>query len=238
MRKKLIIAALLCIFGISSFAQGLNMGFTMGANFSYLVGKDRIEGSKSRIGICPGILLDIPLVYDSYLELGAIYSQQGVKVKTDEYVRAQVRVIYTEKRDIDYVMIPITWKQKYGDFITQAGPFVSIATKASLTWKADTVTREENTHTVADTAYSFVNKLRPYDVGAYFGIGYQTAISGGLDLFIMANYKLGFFSVENKTKNMYENKILRNQVFSISAGLIFMHNRGSKTYRHHSHRRR
>ena len=80
---------------------------------------------------------------------------------------------------------------------------------------------------------SFVNQLRQYDVGADFGIGYQTSITGGIDLFVGVDYRIGFFSIEDKNKKQINNKKLRNQVFCVSAGIYFVKNRRSKTYRHH-----
>ena len=203
----------------------------MGANFSYLIGDDRIEGSKRRIGMCPGVHVSIPLVYESFLEIGAIYSQQGVTIKTDEQIK-YFRVKYTENRNIDFLIIPITWKQQFGDFYTQLGPYVGIALDASCKWKTDTV-YADSTIRKTGTMKTFVNSLRQYDVGAQFGIGYQTSLSGNIDLFLGVNYKQGFFSVEDKNKKQVNNKKLRNQIFSVTAGIYFVKNRRSKTYRHH-----
>ncbi|MBQ3689421.1 MAG: hypothetical protein II937_06080 [Bacteroidales bacterium] len=244
MRVKFTILFLLAVLNIDVFAQGVSFGITMGVNSSYLIGKDKIEGSKNRLGICPGMFLDIPLVYESFLEIGAIYSQQGVCVKTEPDAPNNVVVKYTELRKIDYLTVPITWKQKFGDFFTQAGPFVSIATNAELTWKKDSILNQSAVKEGEQSSYrfegkkgSFVNNLRQYDVGAMFGIGLQTAITGGMDLFFGASYKIGFFSVETKGKNESRNKILRNQVFSATAGIYFVKSRASRTYRGHSRRR-
>jgi len=230
MCKKFFILVLLIFAFFPVFSQ-INFGVGMGANFSYLIGKDRIEDSKRRIGMCPGVFVDFPLVYESFLEIGAMYSQQGVSIKTEENIRG-VLVKYTENRNIDFLVIPITWKQRFGDFYTQAGPYVGLAMDASLTWKKDSIAKDTSIRTKGTKA-SFVNVLRQYDVGAMFGVGYQNAIARGLDLFIGVNYRMGFFSVEDRNKTQIRNKVLRNQVFSVTAGLFFVKNRSSKTYRGH-----
>lgn len=234
MHIKLIAAAILCALSICSSAQSLNFGVTMGANFSYLVGRDKIDNSKPRTGVCPGLLLDIPLALDSYLEIGALYSQQGCVVKTDEYGKGSQRIKYTEHWDINYGLLPILWKQRCGDFYTEAGPYAAAAIQAKKTWKRETFDEFDNIDSQEGEEKSFVNNLRPYDVGGMFSVGYQTAISGSLDLFIGANYRLGFFSADSKESgSTVRTKVIKNQVFSVTAGLFMVHNRASKTYRHH-----
>lgn len=230
MYKKIFILFLTVLLSVPALAQ-LNFGVSMGANFSYLIGSDRIEGAKMRMGISPGVHLAIPLVYESFLELGALYSQQGVAVKTDETVRG-IRIKYTENRNIDFLIIPITWKQRFGDFYTKLGPYVGVALDASLTWKKDSISQGNSVRTTG-TKKSFVNDLRQYDVGADLGLGYQTSISGGMDLFIGVNFRKGFFSVEDRNKKQINNKKLRNQVVLVSAGVYFVKSRASRTYRKH-----
>ena len=72
MRSKILIIILLALLSVDCSAQKPIFGMSMGANFSNLIGRDRIEDSKPRIGVCPGINVDIPLVYDTYLEIGCL----------------------------------------------------------------------------------------------------------------------------------------------------------------------
>ncbi|MCQ2975801.1 MAG: PorT family protein [Bacteroidales bacterium] len=229
MRNKTLLIILLAFLAVNSYAQKPIYGISMGANFSNLIGRDKIEDSKPRIGICPGINIDIPLVYETFLEIGAYYSQQGVKVETDEFVKS-VRQKLKVTKYVDYLQIPIYWKQTYGDIYTKIGPFASMAIQASSDWKKDSIAREEMS--VSEGSYaSFINKLRKYDVGAAFAVGLQTSIASNLDLFFDASYKIGFFSVEEKTDT--QKKVLRNQLFSVSVGVYFVQQRHSKIYRRH-----
>ena len=257
MCKRFLILLFAAVYCLDVAAQSVTVGFSMGANFSYLIGRDRVEDSKPRIGVCPAIHLNIPLVYESYLEISAIYSQQGIRIQKDD---AKYRVTerieglpdpalyldtyhykYTEKREIDYLIIPVMWKQKFGDFYTQAGPFVGIPISARNTYKEDYIptynpifndTTKYTTHFEGEKK-TFVNKLRQYDAGAMFAVGFQTSIGNKLDVFVSAGCRFGFFSVEEKEKNMSRSVILRNQVFSLTGGFFLVNNRMSKTYRRH-----
>ena len=229
--KKIFILVITALVGsLNAFSQ-INVGASMGVNFSYLIGDDRIEDATKRIGISPGIHVDIPLVYESFLEISALYSQQGVTIKQD-FMEKYIHVKYRESRNIDFLIVPITWKQQFGDFYTKLGPYVGAALNADLTWKRDSISADTAIRQTG-TEKSFVNQLRQYDVGADFGIGYQTSITGGIDLFVGVDYRIGFFSIEDKNKKQINNKKLRNQVFCVSAGIYFVKNRRSKTYRHH-----
>lgn len=230
MRIKLLTLMMLTLSVLSANAQKPVFGLSMGCNYSNLIGPDKIEESKPRIGICPGINVDIPLAYDVYLEIGAYYSQQGVRVVTDEFIRGTTREHYKITKYVDYLHIPLYWKQSFGDIYTKLGPFASIVIKAQSDWKQEIVYRDSLT-TDEGSYGSFINNLRNYDVGAAFGIGYQTSISRGLDIFFDASYKIGFFSVENKTET--SKRIIRNQFFTFSCGVYFADKRRSKNYRRH-----
>lgn len=241
MYRKLVILSALLLLGMLCDAQSTNVGFSMGANFTNLVGRNRIKDSDPRIGVCPGLHVDFPLAYESWLEVSGVYSQQGVRIKTDGYpLKPQERVKTNITRYVDYLTVPIMWKQSWGDIFTKIGPYAAFAMKATSKLVSDTIRgMEETVHydSSEDTSLlgqsfnqSFINSLRQYDVGACFGIGYSTPLGrSNLDFFIEANYRFGFFSVEDKPKTKAD--ALRNQVFSIRAGFFIVNNRRSNTYR-------
>ncbi|MBQ2098997.1 MAG: hypothetical protein II480_12525, partial [Bacteroidales bacterium] len=105
--------------------------------------------------------------------------------------------------------------------------------KVTINCGADTVVKYDSSKdtTAVGKAFnqSFINKLRKYDVGGAISVGYQTAIGQGLDLFIDATYKIGFFSVEDEPVN--RQATIRNMYFTVSAGLLFVRDRRSRTYR-------
>lgn len=234
MRRDILIFLLVTIFSIDGFAQKARLGINMGPNFCNLVGRDKIDDSKPRIGFYGGLNVDIPLAYDAFLQIGAYYSQQGVKVETDEFVNNDSlntsHYIYSEYKYVDYLHIPIFWKQTFGDVYTKVGPYAAMPIRTKSEYKK----KWENRDTIivhTDTLKAFINNLRRYDVGAAFAVGFQTSISRGLDLFFDASYRIGFFSVEQTSET--SKKIIRNQCFCVSAGVYFVQRRGSRTYRHH-----
>ncbi|MBP5504369.1 MAG: outer membrane beta-barrel protein [Bacteroidales bacterium] len=228
MRNKTLLIILFALIATNCSAQKPVFGLSMGVNRTNLIGRDRVEDSKPRLGMCPGINVDIPLVYDTYLEIGAYYSQQGVSVKTDEFVMASVRQKLKVTKFVDYLQVPLYWKQSFGDIYTKVGPFASMAIRASSDWKKELLYGNDSILVEKGHYNSFIKKLRKYDVGAAFAVGYQTSVSRSIDIFFDASYKIGFFSVEEKTDT--NKKVLRNQVFCISAGVYFQQNRHSKIY--------
>lgn len=229
------------IISLMSDAQSVNVGFSMGANFTNLVGRNRIKDSDPRIGVCPGIHLAIPLVYESWLEISGIYSQQGVRIHSDGFpLRPQDRVKTNITRYVDYLAVPVMWKQSFGDLYTKIGPYAAFAMKATSKMVSDTIYGRDHTGHYDSSKdpspqgeafnQSFINSLRQYDVGAALGIGYSTSLGrSNVDVFIEASYRFGFFSVEDKPKTKAD--ALRNQIFSLRGGFFIVNNRRSSTYR-------
>ena len=261
MYRILSILSLLVVLAQGVLAQSTVIGFSLGANFSNLVGQGKIEGSKPRFGFCPGIVLNFPTALESYLEVGAYYSQQGVNIKSEAYgadydalvpyMGAELYKKYTQQtirtlryktnisKHVDYLCIPVMWKQTFGQLYGKIGPWAAFAVdaysqkKVTINCGADTVIKYDSSKdtTAIGKAFnqSFINKLRKYYVGGAMSVGFQTAIGQGLDLFIDATYKIGFFSVEDEPVN--RQSTIRNMYFTISAGLLFVRDRRSRTYR-------
>lgn len=242
-------------------AQSTVMGFSLGANFANLVGPGKIDGSKPRFGFCPGLVINFPTALESYLEVGAFYSQQGVNIKSEAYGADREALVpymgealykkYTQEtirtlryktnisKHVDYLCVPVMWKQSFGALYGKVGPWAAFALnaysekKVTINCGADTVIKYDSSKdtTAIGKAFnqSFINKLRKYDVGVGISVGYQTAIAQGMDLFIDASYKMGFFSVEDEPLN--RKSTIRNMYFTVSAGLFFVRDRRSRTYR-------
>lgn len=261
MYRILSILSLLLVLAQGAVAQSVHVGFSLGANFANLVGPGKIEGSKPRLGFCPGLVVDFPTAFESYLEVGLFYSQQGVNIKSDDYgvdpktlktymgdslytvftvdrqrtIRSKVNI----SKHVDYLCIPVMWKQSFGSLYGKVGPWASFALnaksgqKVSIYCGSDTIIKYDSSKdtTVVGKAFeqSFINQLRKYDVGLGMSIGYQTAISQNMDIFIDATYRMGFFSVEDKPAN--RKATIRNLYFTISAGIFFVSDRRSRTYR-------
>ncbi len=256
MRRILQILSFLLALTQFVMAQSSNLGISLGANFSNLIGPGKIDGSKPRLGFCPGLVLDIPTAYESYLELGLLYSQQGVTIKDESYDRFEVRQYMTDyeyqkfqnktirfktniSKHVDYITFPVMWKQSFGGLYGKVGPWVSFAVQAESEKKVsvyvgtDTIIKYSSSSdtTAVGKAFnqSFINQLRKYDMGGGISVGYQTSIGQSFDLFIDASYKIGFFSVEDQPTD--RKSVIRNQYFTVSAGVFLVKNRRSRTFR-------
>lgn len=262
MYRILSILAVLMVCLQTASAQSANVGISLGANFSNLVGPGKIKDSKPRLGFCPGVIIDIPTTFESFLELGAFYSQQGVNIKSDEYGADRDNLVpymgkdlfkkYTSdgnhktlrcktniSKHVDYLCIPVMWKQSFGSLYGKIGPWAAFALnaysqkKVTIYCGTDTIIKYDSKKDTTEVGkafnQTFINKLRKYDVGMGMSIGYQTAVAHGMDLFIDATYRMGFFSVENEPLN--RKSTIRNMYFIISAGVFFVSDRKSKTFR-------
>ena len=260
-RRLISILSLLVVLAQGVYAQSTVIGFSLGANFANLVGPGKIEGSKPRFGFCPGIVINFPTAFESYLEVGAFYSQQGVNIKSEAYgadpealipyMGDSLYHVFTVERKrtlryktniskhVDYLCIPVMWKQSFGSLYGKVGPWAAFALnaysgkKVTINCGSDTVIKYDSGKdtTVIGKSFnqSFINKLRKYDVGGAMSIGFQTAIAQNLDIFIDATYRIGFFSVEDEPLN--RKATIRNMYFTISAGLLLVNDRRSRTYR-------
>ncbi len=241
MFKRLVIISALIVLAVTGYAQSTNIGFSMGANFTNLVGRNRIADSDPRIGVCPGFHVEFPLAYLSYLEVSAIYSQQGVRIYSDEFpVKNYIREKTTITRYVDYVNIPVLWKQEFGDLYAKIGPYASLAMKAvskkvsQTTYGRDSIVDYDSSTDTTEIGrtynQSFINSLRQFDVGASMNVGFRTSLGrSNFDFFIEASYKIGFFSVEENPRTKAD--ALRNHIFSVTAGFFIVNNRRSTTYR-------
>ncbi len=208
----------LILVSLNSYSQlKTHFGYTIGGNLSQLNG-DNENNSRNifRTSMFGGLFLDVFIEYHSYIEFGCFYSQQG-GVKKLEYNDIIRRVDYKIKNNVDYIMFPVIWKQQWGDLFTQIGGYGEIAINANSIWQQDYHYLDSVSRTTG-IYKSFTHDLRMYDVGAVFGIGYQSAITYKYDFFINLSYKFGFFPIENNPEDSVD--IMKNRFFTLNIGLI------------------
>lgn len=222
--KLTILFVLIFIFGIKGESQTCT-GFTGGLNFSQFTGLPKydiheFEKKIPRKGIYGGILWDIGVAFETSIETGAFYSQQG-SIYENEYYNFNEKIRYRLYQKADYIIVPLSWKQTWGDLYTKAGIYGAFALPTSEAYfeeiietKTELLTGEPKD---SNLVYSFVENLKSYDIGANFGMGLIYPISDQFDMFFEANYKMGFFPVEIT----YEPKMVKkNWMFTISTGFI------------------
>ena len=254
--KKNILILLFILFIISSnlFSQS-HMGLVGGFNLAQLSGDynnfygdsiilvnkndktDLLRGDsiifKSqnfRPGIYVGLMWDINLKYKTYLQVGVIYSQQGSILKRTYFSASETssqKITYKAYSKINYIMLPLTWKQLWGELYTQVGVFGSIKVQSDSEWKR-TIDLPNAQNIDKYTFPEFEENIRIYDFGVFFGLGFQVPVSHQYDWFLGVSYRQGFFPLQEDVYRAED--VLRNRVFTINTGII-MFGKGGRNKR-------
>ncbi|MBN2664710.1 MAG: hypothetical protein JXR68_13760 [Bacteroidales bacterium] len=228
--KKLILLIVIGFLNYTSIGQA-NTGIIIGGNLSYLTGDltytnelDFIKPQKIlKPGIYTGIFWDIKTGYNSYLQIGGIYSQQGTFYKAQlfrSYIDSMQieKYTYTINSKIDYFKVPILWKQTWGDWYTKLGFWGAYALLKESLWKGY---HDFSGSALTDTGSygSFAVYGRDFDFGVNFSLGFQIPVSQKNDFFVSINYSHGLVafnpSVIKEEEKMY------NRYFTLSTGIIF-----------------
>jgi hypothetical protein len=201
----------------------------MGTNVASLTGDSTELNNKSpRIGLYAGITWDIFINQVTYLQVGVIYSQQGVKFYSDYFYQG----LYNKDEiihKINYLQFPVVVKQLWGNIYTEFGGYLAfIPFTPKSTWIKE-VDYPDSVHTISGSYLSFANSLKIYDIGGIIGLGYQTPVTPQIDGYINFSFKPGFILL-NRPDARPEYK-MRNQVFTVNLGLIFI----GKAARHNSY---
>ncbi|MBN2892809.1 MAG: hypothetical protein JXL97_13150 [Bacteroidales bacterium] len=228
MKRIFTIVIAIIISSLSSFSQS-NTGFTVGSNFSLLTGDSTsLPDAIIKPGFYGGMFWDINTGYKTYIQIGGFYSQQGGKYKY-EYFDFGKKITRTINNKIDYVKIPLMWKQVWGDWYTSIGLYGEIAAVSNSVWTE----RTQNVDTFfikSDTLQSFTNDLRLYDTGFKLALGVQFPINSQYDFFMNIAYNHGFLAINPKAFRI-ENKMY-NRFFTINVGIII----NSNSYKYRSRR--
>ena len=219
--KKIVLISFFFIATLTSFSQ-TNKGFSVGSNFAFLTG-DSIDLPMNHMksGIYAGVFWDITTGYKTYIQIGGFFSQQGAQYK-NEYFDYGKKVTQIIKYKIDYIKIPISWKQVWGDWYTVLGLYGEFAVNSNAIWK-EKIETATDLNIETDTLQSFTNNLRFYDTGVNLSIGVQTPLSNQYDFFFNVAYNHGLLAI-NPSTFLVHNK-MSNRFFSISVGIIL---RGDK----------
>ena len=195
-------------------ASGVSFGIRAGLNLQNINGRDLFD-NKLENKLVPrlqaGVVANIPLADEFYLQPGVLYSGKGAKEKgTDNNVA------------INYVEVPITFLFKpvlgTGHLLLGVGPYVGYAMSGKVT-EPDGDTRKilfENEVTAAQ--YVTNPYLRRLDAGANLLFGYELSSKLSLQL----NAQLGLTKINPAIQDASENNIaLRNTGYGLSLGYRF-----------------
>ncbi len=217
--KKVAVVFLGLIITISVWGQGFT-GIVAGSNMAFLTGDSTSLSKRSpRYGFYGGIMRDIYIDHSTYIQYGVFFSQQGAKYKNEYYYQG---LFYRDikKLNVNYVHVPVVWKQNWDWVYTELGGYLGFTFPglAHATWSQE-IHSAESIDTLGGEYKSFGNNIRFYDVGIVLGLGYQFKINETFDMFFDIRYKPGFIKLY-KGYVPYPEFASRNQVFTLSMGII------------------
>ncbi len=199
------------------------IGFSVGSNFSYLTTDSSSMPIKyGKPGLNTGIFWNIPSGYNSFIEVGGFFSQQGAQFQSETFNNTSSfgiqKEIFTINSNIYYAKVPLIWKQTFGDWYTKLGFYGELAGYKISKWTKIHEFLDTN-YTNTGTYGSFATNLRAFDIGMTMALGVQFNISSQFDFFINASYNIGFLNLtpnEIQAKNQ-----MYNRYFTLSTGIIF-----------------
>lgn len=95
--KRIVLVVLVSFLGFSTYAQGIDLGIKLGANFSKI--SDVNTDLDNKTGFVGGAFLGLNLNEKAGFLVEALYSQQGAKLDVGEF-------------DLSYLNIPVLFKYK------------------------------------------------------------------------------------------------------------------------------
>jgi hypothetical protein len=227
--KKNVLLVLALLGTLSTYAQvnfGVKAGFS-GASVKFkqdgVSNADANEGNKMLPTWHAGLLADIQLAENFYVQPALLYSNKGVKNSSDMTV-AGVTVKSENSLNLTYLELPVNllYKQELGSgkIFGGFGPYVAYGLGGKSKSKVTTGTVE----TSGDVKIKFDGKkdvdiaegdtdfhLKGLDAGANFILGYE--LKNGF--LVSANYSLGLSNIDPNDKSS-----MKNSYFGISLGFI------------------
>lgn len=220
--KKIFFSAALVLAGafITATAQStstgskISVGIRAGVNLQNINGRD-FNDSKLENKLVPrlqgGIVVDIPLADQFYIQPGVLFSGKGAKENGSD-----------NNVNVSYIDVPLTFLFKpllgNGHLLLGVGPYVGFAVAGKVTDPNDNkeTIKFKNTITAAEAITD--PYLRRMDAGANLLFGYE--LSNNLS--IQLNSQLGLAKINPEIEGVSNNNtVLRNTGFGLSLGYRF-----------------
>lgn len=209
-RIVLLTVASFLAFGITAGAQGL--GVNAGVNFFNQTIKadgEKFDDAKIKTGFQIGVDYEIGIAPDFYFAPGLMFATKGAKIQED-FLGDE----YTSKWGLNYLEVPLNLVYKpvlgTGNLIVNFGPYLGygIGGKVKAEFGDEDFEEDINFGSGED------DDLKPFDMGANIGFGYQL----GMGLSFKLNAQLGLINIlpEGDSDNL-----IKNNGFAFSVGYRF-----------------
>ncbi len=218
MRKIILTFITIAAIATLAYSQKAFPGFRLGLNVASFTGDStELDKRLPRYGVTLGVLWDMYLSEDTYLQLGVGYSQQGAEFYSGYFYKG----FYNKDEivhKVDYLIFPVVWKEKWSSVYTLIGGYVGIVPLSPSSKWYKYIYYPDSISVQSGTYNSFTSNINFFDVGPVFGVGYQVKLSQQFDIFLEATYRPGMVTVnKDYSRPIYQ---MKNQVFSFTVGLI------------------
>jgi hypothetical protein len=209
-RKALLTLAAILAFGITAGAQGL--GVNAGVNFFNQTMKsngNKVDDLKMLTGFHIGVDYEIGVAPDFYFAPGLVFATKGAKIQED-FLGEE----YTSKWGLNYLEVPLNLVYKpvlgTGNLIVNFGPYLGygIGGKVKAEFGDEDFEEDINFGSGED------DDLKPFDMGANIGFGYQL----GMGLSFKLNAQLGLINI---LPDGDSDNLVKNNGFAFSVGYRF-----------------
>jgi len=197
MKQKLTLICILSISLLTANAQkiGIKAGLSL-ANAQYEYTQTSIS-TTNLIGVQVGLISEMPISNEIYLNSGVLFSQKGTKLSL-----LGVEIEFP----INYLEIPLNLAYKYdlgsAKIFAQAGPYLGYGLSAKMKGGGDEETIDFGTET---------DQMKRLDFGVNFAAGLEIKI-----VQIGINYGLGLTNLSNDP-----DELMKNGVLSFSVAVFF-----------------
>ncbi len=192
----------------------ISVGVRAGVNMQNLNGRD-LNDNKLENKLVPriqaGVVVDIPLADQFYIQPGLLFSGKGAKENGSD-----------DNVNVSYVDIPLTFLFKpllgSGHLLLGVGPYVGFAVAGKVTDPNDNKQTIKFKNSITAIEAITDPYLRRMDAGANLLFGYE--LSNNLS--IQLNSQLGLAKINPEIEGISDNKaVLRNTGFGLSLGYRF-----------------
>ncbi len=222
--KTLILAGALLLSGLFANAQnnGISFGLRGGVDLQTINGKD-LSGDALKLGMVPrfnaGIVVEIPVAPDFYLQSGLLYTTKGAKSESS-FLGLDMSVEY----NLAYIELPLSFLYKpvlgNGHFLLGFGPYLAYGIGGKATYTIGGSSTEEKIEYTKE--YTSLNpfdwkyfKALDYGGNLFFGYEFKFGLS------VQVNTQLGLAKI-NADNTLSSNKSeFRNTGYGLSLGYMF-----------------
>jgi hypothetical protein len=198
----------------TSTGSGVSFGIRAGVNLQNINGKND-NGDKFENKLVPrfqgGVVVDIPLADQFYIQPGVLFSGKGAKAEESD---ANI--------NISYIDIPVTFLFKpvlgTGRMLLGVGPYVGFGIAGNIEDDNDNEQKIKFKNEITAAESLTDPYLRRLDAGANLLVGYEMSSK----LSIQLNAQLGLAKINPEVEGVTDNKTAwRNTGFGLSLGYRF-----------------